>query len=58
MSGLQVNEPGMLALVQDFGRFGWLAQGIVAVGRSTSTLSCGPINCLAITLTPPKLKLR
>lgn len=27
MSGLQVNEPGMLALVQDFGRFGWLAQG-------------------------------
>lgn len=32
MSGLQVNEPGMLALVQDFGRFGWLAQGIVAVG--------------------------
>ncbi|RUO65189.1 allophanate hydrolase [Pseudidiomarina planktonica] len=27
MSGLRVIEPGMLALVQDFGRFGWLAQG-------------------------------
>ncbi|MEX1220623.1 MAG: biotin-dependent carboxyltransferase family protein [Idiomarina sp.] len=27
MSGLLITEPGMLALVQDFGRFGWLAQG-------------------------------